>query len=315
VSGSHLGPDQFFFLLEILFRQLRVCYFVAPSLTGGRVCNFEVGVEVNLRPTVSWPVCLVVRHPSGTRDQFFFLLEIFFRQLQVCYFVAPSLTRWRVCNLLYNCFWALPEQSLLGRSPAELTAIFYSLIFKVLVKVMLRLMVSHSVCLGVKFTLELVTRYNFLSESCCVELSLSYSRRSVDQFVLVSDCPSGPMTRFYPYPFFSDKCFVVLPVGRPLWREDWSEPYSAIADWSGHLVPTTIHYLRIWDCIPASSPLTTRRDYGGGILTHLHTGKMLCRSGSHITTDSLPVRLGALPLLEQVTRCYIYLSGNYFLYF
>jgi hypothetical protein len=28
------------------------------------------------------------------------LLEIFFRQLRVCYFVAPSLTRGRVCNLL-----------------------------------------------------------------------------------------------------------------------------------------------------------------------------------------------------------------------
>jgi hypothetical protein len=67
--------------------------------------------------------------PSGTSDQFFFLLEIFFRQLRVCYFVAPSLTRGRVCNLLYNFFWALPEQSLLGRSPAELTAIFYCLVW------------------------------------------------------------------------------------------------------------------------------------------------------------------------------------------
>jgi hypothetical protein len=28
--------------------------------------------------------------------------------------------------------------------------------------------------------------------------------------------PLEPMTRFYPYPFFSDDCFVVLPVGRPL---------------------------------------------------------------------------------------------------
>jgi hypothetical protein len=36
----------------------------------------------------------------SARDQFFFLLEISFRQLQVCYFVAPSLTRGRVCNLL-----------------------------------------------------------------------------------------------------------------------------------------------------------------------------------------------------------------------
>jgi hypothetical protein len=59
----------------------------------------------------------------------FFLLEIFFRQLQVCYFVSPSLTRGQVCNLLHNCFWALPEQSLLGRSPAELTVIFYCLIW------------------------------------------------------------------------------------------------------------------------------------------------------------------------------------------
>jgi hypothetical protein len=32
-------------------------------------------------------------------------------------------------------------------------------------------------------------------------------------------------------------------------------------------------------------------------------------------TVSRPVCLGVLPLLEQVTRCYIYLSVNYFLYF
>jgi hypothetical protein len=49
-------------------------------------------VRVTLRPTVS--------RVSGTRDQFLILLEIFFRRLRVCYFVAPSLTRGRVCNLL-----------------------------------------------------------------------------------------------------------------------------------------------------------------------------------------------------------------------
>jgi hypothetical protein len=94
-----------------------------------RTNRYEVDVEVNLQLTVSRPVCLGVRHPSGTRDQFFFLLEISFRQLRVCYFVAPSLTRGWVCNLLYNCFWPLPEQSLLGHSPAELAAIFYCLIW------------------------------------------------------------------------------------------------------------------------------------------------------------------------------------------
>jgi hypothetical protein len=84
----------------------------------------DIKVAVNLRPTVSRPVCPSVGHPFGTCEQFFFLLEIFFRHLRVCYFVASSLTRRKVCNLLYNCFCALPEQSLLGRSPAELTAIF-----------------------------------------------------------------------------------------------------------------------------------------------------------------------------------------------
>jgi hypothetical protein len=92
-------------------------------------CLSFVEVEVNLRPTVSLPICLGVRRPPGTRDRFFFLLEISFRQLRLCYFVASSLTRGRVGNLLYNCFWAFPEQSLLGRSPAELTTIFYCLIW------------------------------------------------------------------------------------------------------------------------------------------------------------------------------------------
>jgi hypothetical protein len=39
---------------------------------------------------------------------------------------------------------------------------------KVRVKVMLRLTASQSVCLGVHSALELVTRYYFASESCCV---------------------------------------------------------------------------------------------------------------------------------------------------
>jgi hypothetical protein len=107
---------------------------------------------------------------------------------------------------------------------------------------------------------------------CWVELSLSHGRRSVDHFVMVSVSPSGPMTRFYPYlyPFFSDSCLFSLPVGHPLWREDRSVTYSVIADLSGHWGPITIHYRLIWDCVPSSSLLTTRRDYGGGILTRLH---------------------------------------------
>jgi hypothetical protein len=65
-----------------------------------RALKTPVEVEVNLRPTVSRSVCLGVKRPSGTCDRFFFLFEISFRQLRVYYFIAPSLTRGRVCNLL-----------------------------------------------------------------------------------------------------------------------------------------------------------------------------------------------------------------------
>jgi hypothetical protein len=72
-----------------LFRTFRSVNLKVESLLDEE----EVEVEVKLRATVSRPVCPGVRRPSGTCDQFFFLLEISFRQLRLCYFVAPSLTR------------------------------------------------------------------------------------------------------------------------------------------------------------------------------------------------------------------------------
>jgi hypothetical protein len=48
-----------------------------------------------LRPTVSRPVCLGIKHPSGAYDQIFITVG----QLRVCWCGALSLTRRRVCRL------------------------------------------------------------------------------------------------------------------------------------------------------------------------------------------------------------------------
>jgi hypothetical protein len=86
-------------------------------------------LEFFLRPTVSRPVRLGIRPPFGTLDQILSCSSSFVGQLRCSAINASSLTRGRVCNLLYNCFWALPEQSHLSRGPTELTAISYCLIW------------------------------------------------------------------------------------------------------------------------------------------------------------------------------------------
>jgi hypothetical protein len=62
--------------------------------------NMEGQVPVVIPPKSKATLRPTIRRPSRTRNQFFFLLEILFRQFQVCDFVAHSLTRGRVCNLL-----------------------------------------------------------------------------------------------------------------------------------------------------------------------------------------------------------------------
>jgi hypothetical protein len=67
-----------------IYIYMRVCYILSPLYvciyTYIYVCMFAyfVKVKVTLRPTICRPARLGVRRPSGTRDQFLYLLENFF---------------------------------------------------------------------------------------------------------------------------------------------------------------------------------------------------------------------------------------------
>jgi hypothetical protein len=66
VPGTHLEPvTNFFSLLKIFFRQLQVCYFVAPSLTTGRVCNLLYIASGACQSGHSW-----IEVPQNSRPYF-----------------------------------------------------------------------------------------------------------------------------------------------------------------------------------------------------------------------------------------------------
>jgi hypothetical protein len=58
-------------------------------------CRWNACLRLILRPTVSLPVCLGIKHPSGAYDQIFITAW----QLRICSCGALSLTRGRVCRL------------------------------------------------------------------------------------------------------------------------------------------------------------------------------------------------------------------------
>jgi hypothetical protein len=55
----------------------------------------KLSLSLMLRPTVSRPVCLGIKHPSGAYDQIFITVI----QLRVCSCGELSLTRGRICRL------------------------------------------------------------------------------------------------------------------------------------------------------------------------------------------------------------------------
>jgi hypothetical protein len=148
-----------------------------------------VEVEVNFRPTVSRPVCLGVGRPSGTRDQFFFLLEI---PLDSCGFVILYRPLWREdVSVIYCTIASRPCQSSHSwvEVPQNSTTIFYCLIWDspnlegqvpVFISPRNRVAQLYPRALGSLF----VTSYDSQGYGGViltrVELSLSYGRRSVD---------------------------------------------------------------------------------------------------------------------------------------
>jgi hypothetical protein len=180
-----------------------------------RLFRLELELQFFLRPTVSRPVSLGIGPLFGTLDQIL-SCSSFVGQLRCSAFNASSLTRERVCNLLLNCFWALPEQSHFSRSPTELRP----------------------------------------------NLTVS------------SETP-------------------------PTWRARFPYLYSPGTGWPSY---TPGHW------VPFLSPLTTRRDYSGSILTRLHTGvfrSVRVRVTLQLTV-SQSVCLGVEPNLGLLTRDIIF---------
>jgi hypothetical protein len=83
-----------------------------------------LSLSLMLRPTVSRPACLAIKHPSGAYDPSLLLSEIC-----GCVDVGRYLRR-EDGSLIYNCCRSSSAQSFLGMSPVSLVTIFSCLSYE-----------------------------------------------------------------------------------------------------------------------------------------------------------------------------------------
>jgi hypothetical protein len=112
MNNLHTGPQQQISSCEIIHVSVAEGRYHGSTVqVWSRCLNIHVfGAQLKLKLNYDWQsvgqYILVSGTHLGQVTNFFFLLEIFFRQLRVCYFVASSLMRGRVCNLLLLLFLA-----------------------------------------------------------------------------------------------------------------------------------------------------------------------------------------------------------------